>query len=601
MFSDKSQQSQAFPDIASLEQQVSEVDAISFDFFDTLFVRTVLDPEDVFDIVGLHFDIPDFRNLRRAAQSEAFRRMHQAGKNEITLAGIYDCFTELPVSPTTVMNFEYQTELEVGHPNLEMLDIFFTCLKSGKPVVLTSDMYLPEKFFIEAFERHGIPVVPMFISADCDATKRDRGELFDIVVARLKLKHGSVLHIGDNAHSDIKQGMLKGLQTYHYTEHRRPLTFKTAISVETSLARGLLRKHTNKVALSSFKELGFLYGGPAAVGFLEWISRQAREDKIDVILFLSRDGYILDQIARIKHAPELPRYEYFLGSRVAYTLAAITDANFANFLPFFLSGAEGLSLYEILERIAVPAPANNVITDLGLDGPYTPTRYEDFEKFIYAYRWKILQVCQTNRYALSAYLNSLGIRTAHRVAIVDVGWSGTTQDAFETAIESILDINVFGYYFCLADTPECAKRRQTRQMSAMFSSQSISADIVDCIYKNRAAAELFFSAPHQSVIGLKSAPDGSINAIEDSRCAETKYKSEIQTEIIGGMKTFSSAYFNFHHTTKIPTSPLKLAMALVEYITEDGWRDNHLFHLVKNFDAWAFTRNRKRSIVDEGR
>lgn len=590
---------QAFPELLELEQKIANADAVSFDFFDTLFVRSLLNPEDVFDILGKRFGINDFRILRQAAQAEAFRRMHHAGLKEITLAGIYACFDQLAVPPEELMLAEYELELSLAHPNTELIELFLKTVASGKTVVLTSDMYLPVEFFNEAFQLHSLPPVPVFVSAASNATKRDKGELFDIVAAKLELVHGRILHIGDNLQSDVIQAKAKGLTTFHYQEYRRPPQLKHS-APEASLARGLLRKHVNEIEPNSYRELGFLYGGPAAVGFLDWVTVQARRDNIDRVLFLARDGYILERIAKSRTDNQLPPFNYFLGSRVAFTLAAMTDANFLEFLPFLVSGAEGLSPYELLERIGVPPPANKVMENLGLgaDVIITHSRLEPLREFLYAYRWEILKVCRANRRALFAYLNALGIRPGNRIALVDVGWSGTTQDAFELAIQNMINIKVFGYYFCLADTQECLKRQQTRRMSALFSSSSISSSLVARIYQNRVAVEMFFSAPHPSVIGLASSYDGRIMATEDTRKAGADNLAQISADLVAGMESFACSYEKLREQVRLPTSPLDVAMPLIEFITKEDSSTHELLDSVKNFDGWSFTGNRNTLLID---
>lgn len=49
----------------------------------------------------------------------------------------------------------------------------------------------------------------------------------------------------------------------------------------------------------------------------------------------------------------LVKSDYFYGSRTSLTLSTINDENFVEYLPFLLSGAEGLQPRELLERIGV--------------------------------------------------------------------------------------------------------------------------------------------------------------------------------------------------------------------------------------------------------
>jgi FMN phosphatase YigB (HAD superfamily) len=565
--------------------------AISFDFFDTLFVRPLTNPEDAFDILAQRFAIPDFRQRRRAAQAEAFRRMQIAGRNEIRLDEIYACLMDAGRPSDELMRAEYALELALIEPNPEMIDLFRVLLHSGKPVVITSDMYFSADFFIQALQPYGLANVPLFISADRNATKRDRGELFDEVIAQLGLPARHILHIGDNLLADVTRPRQKGLMAFHYRDGREQLVKKTA-SLATSIGNGLLRTQARDIPLDSFAALGFLYGGAATVGFLEWIRERVRLDGVDHVLFLSRDGYALDRIARAQAESGLPDFCYFLGSRTAYTLASITADNFIQFLPFLLSGAQGLAPCELLERIGVQPPSTLIMEELGLGGEVRISSglHPKLSSFLYAYRWEILKVCQQNRRALYCYLRQVGIAAGSRVALVDVGWSGTTQEAFELAVRPLMDIQVFGYYFCLADTPERFRREKTQCMAAMVNSDVASAATVARIYENRVAVELFFSAPHHSVIGLRLGQNG-VEPVLDAGRGNANDLPAIAKEVAQGIEAFAEHYGALHKRLGLQSSPVQTASPLIEYVTEEPERIRQLLAQVKSFDAWGSSRN----------
>ncbi|MEA1647638.1 hypothetical protein UAJ10_01225 [Nitrospirillum sp. BR 11164] len=257
---------------AALLKAIAAADAVSFDFFDTLFYRTVDAPEDVFDIMGRRFDVPNFRAQRKAAQAEAFVRMHKAGRKEISLAGIYEC---LPLDQALVQALqaaEHALELDIIRPDPVVLGALNYALELGKPVVITSDMYFTEPFFREALSRYGVPAVPLFISSTCDATKRDFGDLFDLVVDYLQVPRAKLLHVGDNPHGDVTQAKAKGLTAFLY-RREAPATIPAAT-----------RADGGNVPEDPY-ELGYTFGGPCAVAFLDWMERQAREDGIDHLLF----------------------------------------------------------------------------------------------------------------------------------------------------------------------------------------------------------------------------------------------------------------------------------------------------------------------------
>ena len=580
-----------------LQQLIVDAKAISFDFFDTLFVRPLVSPENVFDILERQFSIPNFRRYRLAAQTEAFRLMNLAGRKEISLKDIYACLEETGVPNDELMHAEYALELALIEPNPDMFVLFRSLLEHGKLIVITSDMYLSAAFFKDALRPHGITDVPLFISVDCNATKRDHGELFDIVSTELGLSANTILHIGDSLLADIERAREKGFKTFHYRPSHG-LVEKT-VSLSASMTHGMLRTSACHIPTNSYTELGFLYGGPAHVGFLKWVTERAKLDRINHVLFVSRDGYALERIANADKNIDLPSHCYFLGSRVAYTLAAMNELNFSQFIPFLLSGGIGLRPSELLERIGVPVPSLAVMNDLGL-GPdirVNVALHERLASFMYAYRWEILKICRRNRRALYLYLKQIGITPGSRVALVDVGWSGTTQEAFEMAVHPIMDLQVYGYYFCLADTPEYLRRNQTHRMAAMINSATTSTDIIAKIYTNRVTLELFFSAPHYSVIGLEEGKHG-VEAVFDAGRGNGGNLARIAEDVVQGIEEFAAHYRDFQARVPVPSSPIQICWPLIELVIDSHGSMPDLFNQVKNFDTWASSGNHEIGLVD---
>jgi FMN phosphatase YigB (HAD superfamily) len=582
-----------------LEALIARASAISFDFFDTLFIRPLMDPEDAFELVGRRFGIPDFRARRRAAQTEAFRRMGAAARKEITLDEIYGCMAEAKVSTNELMRAEYGLELTLVKPNPEVFPLFLELVRAGKKVVITSDMYLPGDFFADALRPHGLENVPVFISADRNATKRDAGELFDVVAAHLQLEPDTILHIGDNLLADVTRAREKRMMAFHYKNTRAAAVEKTA-SFMTSVAYGMLCASAHETPLSSYAELGFVYGGAANYGFLEWIRKQAPLDGVDQVLFLSRDGYALQRIAEQQASENLPRSCYFLGSRTTYTLAAMRDENFDAHIPFLLSGAGGLAPCELLERIGVTPPSPGVMNDLGLGGDVKigPDHYARLASFLVAYRKEILKVCARNRRGLFRYLREMGVKPGSRVAVVDVGWNGTTQEAFEAAVRPLMDLDVIGYYFCLADTPDRAKRGATQKMTAFIDEANTSSKIVEAVYANRVAVEQFFSAPHGSVIGFQPHSTG-VQPVMDPGRGDTSALNGIAQDICRGIEAFAKHFETFRRATHLQATPLEIAWPLIELLTE-GTHSNayQMMGRIKNFDAWGSSRNHELTLAN---
>nr|VUD34248.1 Predicted hydrolase (HAD superfamily) [Raoultella sp. NCTC 9187] len=63
-----------------LAKKIDMAEVVSFDFFDTLYLRPLSDPEDAFTLLGEKLNIENFRAKRQQAQAEAFRVMVQEGR-----------------------------------------------------------------------------------------------------------------------------------------------------------------------------------------------------------------------------------------------------------------------------------------------------------------------------------------------------------------------------------------------------------------------------------------------------------------------------------------------------------------------------------------
>jgi len=571
-------------------QSLSEISLISFDFFDTLFGRPLTNPEDLFDIMGERFGIPNFRTIRKSSQAEAFQKMHQRGGNEITVEDIYECLPQCDICPAELMKAEIELELSILKPIEEVFSLFKSLRDNGWAVCITSDMYLGESFFKRILKAYDLHDIPLYISSTCNATKRDRGELFNVLTKRSGIPAERILHIGDNYTADVQRAKESGINALHY-QPKPELLVTTCPSLGTSLATGLLHYNKNGITPNSFKSFGYIFGGPATVGFLHWIAQRAKTDSIDKLLFISRDGYMLDQINHDVDHLDLPSSTYFYGSRTAFTLAAMNSNNFEEFIPFLLSGAEGLSPEELLERIGVHAPSEDIMKDLALDASVkiSTSNHHLLTQFLHAYRWEILKICQRNRRAYFQYFNKLGIKAGMRIAIIDVGWSGTTQEAFERMVNVLFDAEVIGYYFCLADTPERLARENIMKMHSMINSDEYPAELVAQIHINRVAIELLFSAPHNSIIGLYPSLE-SIQPLHDAGRGESSNLNHTSEEINAGILDF---YHDFSSMAQYGISTASLISPAIELATNVHKSALDILLTVKGFDAWGSSRNHK--------
>ena len=588
---------------------LNQAACVSFDFFDTLFARPFAEPELVFDLLGRRLGIADFRAKRLAAQRAAFAHMPSQGRKEIRLSDIYVHFDASPAQQAQFAALEAELECSLLAPKPEVLALFHALGQAGIKRAICSDMYLPRSFFEPLLQQHGIDADWLLISAEENATKRDAGELFAALLEKSGLPAHQVLHLGDNHASDVQRAEQWGLMAFHYVvEHPSNAERSANIATLHGLWERCRAKDTEADAKDDkedethdlFQRLGFLYAGSANLGYLHWLSEQCQTDGIEHLLFLSRDGYLLEKLATLKDAPKLPKHHYFTGSRVAYYLAAITEKNFHSYLPFLLSGSEGLKPRELLERIGVTPPAAQVMRDIGLGDEVVVNQelHPKLAGWLYAWRAEILRVCARNRRALHLYLHQLGIHAGSKVGVVDVGWSGSTKEALQAAISPWLDIQVQGYYLVLADTPERLARQSGQAMRAMFDSQVLGEQTLSRVYANRAIIELFFSAPHATIIGWQIERDGSITPVMDAgRGGNPTQIQHISQRIIHVAEQFATCYQDLTRRMGASLSAQELALPLLHLAAFESEQCQAFAGQIVNFDTWSSSSNQHNELL----
>ena len=200
-------------DADSLLEWIRSHDVISFDIFDTLVMRKVYEPHDVFYIVQ---NIADERGIK---VDSFYANRIQAEINLIrqipTLVEIYEEFQRLTKvsaqAKEELSQIEIEIERQVIIPREKMVDIFHKAIDMKKQVYLISDMYLPTALLEDILEQNGITgYIKLYNSCDFHRPKVDG--LFEIFVGQVKGKR--YLHIGDHAQADGECAKRAGIDSY---------------------------------------------------------------------------------------------------------------------------------------------------------------------------------------------------------------------------------------------------------------------------------------------------------------------------------------------------------------------------------------------------
>ena len=195
-------------------------DAVSFDIFDTLLVRTAARPGNVFRLLEMQRGQLDFAQARRKAEIDA--RGKHAG--EITLGMICDELTASGAveDASAAEEAEIAAELAMTKASPRMLQLVRALHAQGKRIVAASDMYLPSSALEAMLRKAGYPPFErVFVSCEAGACKAG-GALQRHVCDALGTKN--VLHVGDNWQADIAGAAQAGLDAAWVCHQQEPDT-----------------------------------------------------------------------------------------------------------------------------------------------------------------------------------------------------------------------------------------------------------------------------------------------------------------------------------------------------------------------------------------
>ncbi len=201
---------------------VSNIETVAFDVFDTLIVRSGLtDPSDVFGLVEGNTLVELFRSNRLFAEKAARDQAHKCGRDEVTIDEIYDKLSDLYGWNTEeclrIKSEEISVELSVCKANVEALNFYKQLLNMNKRILVVSDMYLGKKEIRNILKNAGfsVPDSNIFISSEYGVTKKT-GKLYEEVLKETNVDKSKIIMIGDNVLSDYWAPKKKGIKAFLY-------------------------------------------------------------------------------------------------------------------------------------------------------------------------------------------------------------------------------------------------------------------------------------------------------------------------------------------------------------------------------------------------
>jgi len=414
------------------------------DVFDTAVIRTWCAPTDVFKYLAANKKDADF--ARRRVECEVHTRTELKSQREVSLEQIY---AKLPKDELTE---EIDAELRFCVANPEFKPLYDRLVESGKTIYFVSDMYLDKDSVARILARCGFQHYKnLFVSSEDQLLKGD-GSRFTWLKNTLPGCEQQSIHIGDNPIADHAQPRAHGFATHRLPTAEEWFDMDDFISSKWPALRekrslgqsailGLFRawksSFNGAAAPSYWCQFGFFYGGALVSAFCGYIHAELDRRRLDVsrLFFLARDGDILSRAYRILY--EEPDPVYTFASRRCMSFAALYSLDVADDkdqLRLFTTSVGVSGASDILERLGYPDLTALEIDLLRQQSSGQPWTDANILATLQKHRDTLLAKAATERDILLDYLREIGFFDEADAMVIDVGWSGSIQNALHKII-----------------------------------------------------------------------------------------------------------------------------------------------------------------------
>ena len=549
------------------------VDVVSFDIFDTLLSRPFATPGMVFqyleEIVQQRYGIKDFMRLRQEAAARLRRQLGASG--DVKISQIYRELAQTAgISPQIageLLELELATEIRLLIPRRDVLASFEEAKEAGKRVILITDTYFEREHIERILAAKGISGYHhLYISCE-EGRRKNRGDMWDHVIEREGLTFDNYLHVGDNEQSDLQMPGNRGYYRSLVHVMRPSALFRQHPygrylwqmlnphkGWKENLLYGMIGNHFcldtypcefwyNREPLSDPYALGYTVFGPLMYSFTAWLVRAARQDGVDRLYFLSREGYVMQQMyddiagsdAFKQAGLDLPESRYLLTSRRAALFAGLQRQE--DLLPFLDRDYTGTLRYFFQKRLyAGDLNMQAIEKKLGremLDRTVSlPADYAAVKSALFNVFDVLASQAETERGALLAYCGQKGLLDDVIKGLVDVGYFCTIQ----RALIKLLNRPLKGYYFAIDDKAE--KIREGGSLSRGYLGESNSAGMgAHVILKYGLLIESILTSPDGQLIGFKPGKDGAEPVFKPAGISQQQFG--IIARIHRGMRDFA--------------------------------------------------------------
>ncbi len=406
---------------------------------------------------------------------------------------------------------DVSSEFEVQFVNKKVKSQLLELKEKGYTLYCITDFYLSKEHIAELLKLHGLYGLfdDIFVSSAREASKENKGILFQNVLDELNLDSKEVLMFGDNKQSDIINALKHGIKGAHIANRHRKI--KSKFNLFGNDKNEYVRVNRELEERSS--RSSHAYGEYIILFhvFMERLYKETKKKQIKNLLFISREGYFLKRLfdyyqstVRLNSEDSINTH-YFKASRQSSMQVAHKELHLENFEHLKRKDSD-ISVENFLKSFLFNGDLISVIaTEIGVDksemiqnfyGSELFRKLRANEKFVIRYE----ENRKNQKSAFKNYLDSFEIDfQKDGMTLVDVGWRGTMQECIHTFFNE--KVNVHGYYLGLKEGYRITE--STKRYGLNFSVYPTASPSDNVLMANRQLYEQLLAAPHGSTLGYR--------------------------------------------------------------------------------------------------
>lgn len=504
------------------------------DIFDTVVSRKI-QPEyvkkiwanQIVKMFKLKLTAIDIYTLRNKIETDLGQKNLKNGHDcEITYDSIIkELYRLININASYKIFFEKCAELEINTESKvlivdnEMIKELRELKKNGKKIYCVSDMYLSKEMIEKIFKNLKILDLfsDIFVSADYLKNKKS-GNLYDVVLKKIKASSKQCAMIGDNYISDYEIPSEKGILSIHLDRKKNYEFYDEYFKNHSSK-----NVYENVLKLSRTTNDDFEHSIFSLYSFIEKLYYELLSRDVKEVFFLSREGEYLkklfDYYCDKVYGKKIETHYLYVSRKSTYlpSLKSLDDEDFSSLLKQY----SYVTIRELLKSLNFENSEINIIIksyqkDVKklLDQFITDKDYEKTIKhiitddvdekipnFIKSGSLKILKkndefkrIYEKNRIEQKEnFIQYIKEKTSsNELYVVDIGWNGSIQNNIQNILGN--SYTVVGFYFGMNRRN---KNEKNEKYGLMFTTEPKN-DEFDLYNQNRSLYEIILGASHGS-------------------------------------------------------------------------------------------------------